>query len=58
MMLIMMEIKLKERAQVAVVNSLVKTSSHGLAKDNRLLFCLQHKHNTSQLQVVAHNFYG
>ncbi|KEH19010.1 hypothetical protein MTR_8g033260 [Medicago truncatula] len=50
--------ELKERAQVVDVNSLVKTSSPGLPKDNKLLSCLSQKQNTSQLQVLEHNFFG
>jgi len=57
-MLIMLVIGLKENKLVKTVSSLVRIRYPGLAKDKQLLLCLQQKQNTSQLQVVVHNYFG
>ena len=57
MMLIMLATRLKENRPVEIVSFLVRIWYHGLAKDKKLFQCLQQKHNTSQLQVVVHNYF-
>lgn len=54
----MLRIELRENPPGEIVNSLVRTWYPGQVKDKVLLHCPQQKHNTSQLQVVAHNYSG
>jgi len=57
-MLIVLVTGLKENRPVKTVSFLVRIWYPGLAKDKQLLLCLQQKQNTSQLQVVVHNYFG
>jgi len=50
--------RIERKSTMETVSFLVRIGYHGLAKDNQLLHCQQQKQNTSQLQVVAHNYYG
>jgi len=56
-MVIMLGIEFRENQPVETINSLVRTWYHGQVKDKALLHWTQHKQNTSQLQVSAHNYY-
>jgi len=57
-MLTMLMTWLKENQQMETASSWERIGYLGLAKDMQLLLCLQQKQNTSQLQVVVHNYFG
>jgi len=57
-MLTMLVTELKENQPVVTASSWERIWYPGLAKDKQLLLCLQQKQNTSQLQVVVHNYFG
>jgi len=50
--------RIERKSTSGTISFLVRIWYPGLAKDNQLLLCLRQKENTSQLQVVVHNYFG